>query len=430
MLPLTRILIIEDDPIIAHIYRTRLENEAYAVETCNDGRIGLDHVREFDPHAILLDLMLPTMNGIEFVKKLRAQIKFASVPVVVFTNAYLPNMIKEATSAGASQVYNKATVTPNQLLDCLHFLVYGINRVSAPSVIPSIPQHSSGTVPGETPGSPPPPANYGYVADCKGASTPQAAQGSLQRPDDASLNSELYKSFVAAKPETIAELRGLLHEFMKADDEPARDRHLLELYRKVHALTARAGLAQFADIAQISSALEVLLKELHEQPNHINVSTRRTVAQSVEFIGELFNTSEPRGGDLPAPRILVVDDEVLSRRAIVHALERGNLKSTGVEDPTVALQMVSEQQFDLIVLDIQMPDLDGFELCTNIRALPNNQNTPVLFVTSLTDFKNRARATVCGGADFVAKPFFFIEVTIKAVTLILRKRLFPKAKAA
>ena len=133
---------------------------------------------------------------------------------------------------------------------------------------------------------------------------------------------------------------------------------------------------------------------------------------------------------MPAPRILVVDDDVLSRRAIVHALERGNLKSTAVEDPMVALQMVSEEQFDLIVLDIQMPGLDGFELCTNIRALPSNQNTPVLFVTSLTDFKNRARATVCGGADFVAKPFFFIEVTIKAVTLILRKRLFPKAKAA
>ncbi|HXJ59175.1 MAG TPA: hypothetical protein VNU68_21150 [Verrucomicrobiae bacterium] len=50
------------DPIIAHIYRTRLENEAYAVETCNDGRIGLDRVREFDPHAILLDIMLPPVN--------------------------------------------------------------------------------------------------------------------------------------------------------------------------------------------------------------------------------------------------------------------------------------------------------------------------------------------------------------------------------
>jgi CheY-like chemotaxis protein len=216
---------------------------------------------------------------------------------------------------------------------------------------------------------------------------------------------------------------------MNVGDEAARDRNLLELYRKVHALTARAGLAKFADIAQISSALEVLLKELREQPKHINVSTRRTVAQSVEFIGELFNICEPRCVELPAPRILVVDDEVLSRRAIVYALERGNLNSTGVEDPMVALQKISDEQFDLVVLDIQMPGLDGFELCMNIRAF-TNQSTPVLFVTSLTDFKNRARATVCGGADFVAKPFFFIEVTIKAVILILRKRLFSKVKAA
>ena len=114
---------------------------------------------------------------------------------------------------------------------------------------------------------------------------------------------------------------------------------------------------------------------------------------------------------------------------IVYALERADLKSTAVEDPMVALQKISEEQFDLVILDIQMPGLDGFALCTSIRAV-TNQTTPVLFVTRLTDFKSRARATVCGGADFVAKPFFFIEVTIKAVILILRKRLFSKAKAA
>jgi DNA-binding response OmpR family regulator len=170
--------------------------------------------------------------------------------------------------------------------------------------------------------------------------------------------------------------------------------------------------------------------ELHEQPKHINVSTLRTVAQSVEFICDLFEICEPRWGDLPAPRILVVDDDVLSRRAIVYALERGNLNSTATGNPTVALKLFSEERFDLIVLDIQMPGLDGFELCTNIRALPTNQNTPILFVTRLTDFENRAKATMRGGADFVAKPFFFVEVTIKAITLVLRNRLFPKAKAA
>jgi len=431
-----RILIIEDDPIIAHIYRTRLENETYAVETCNDGQSGFDRVREFNPDAILLDLMLPTMNGIEFLKKLRVQIKFATVPVVVFTNAYLPNMIQEATSAGASHVYNKATLTPKQLLDCLHFLVYGQNRTSDPltcsggtAFTPKTPNNGPFLSLSEHPGSPPPPSNRSYIDVHTGTPAPKPAEQGLHL-DPSLFDSEFYKSFVRAKAETIAGLRTILQESLRASDDGVRARHLLELYRKVHALSARASLAQFADIAQTSSALEVLLKELHEQPRHINVSTLRTVAQSVEFIEELYNISEPRCGDLPAPRILVVDDDVLSRRAIVHALERGNLKSADVADPAIALEMVSQEEFDLIVLDIQMPTLNGFELCAKIRALPINQNTPVLFVTSLTDFKSRAKATMSGGTDFIAKPFFFIEVTIKATTLVLRKRLFQKAKAA
>jgi CheY-like chemotaxis protein len=104
-----KVLIIEDDPIVAHIYRTRLEKESYAVETCSDGQTGFYRIHEFQPDGVLLDLMLPKMNGIDILKKIRAQGHFAQVPNVVFTNAYVPNMKQEAFSAGATQVFNKAT---------------------------------------------------------------------------------------------------------------------------------------------------------------------------------------------------------------------------------------------------------------------------------------------------------------------------------
>src|SRR5881394_450380 len=130
-----KILIIEDDPIVAHIYRTRLEKEAYSVETCADGQSGFYRVHEFCPDAMLLDLMLPKMNGIEILKKMRAQSKFASIPIVVFTNAYVPNMIQEAFSAGASQVFNKATLTPRQILDSLHLLLNGGKLTADPSLM-------------------------------------------------------------------------------------------------------------------------------------------------------------------------------------------------------------------------------------------------------------------------------------------------------
>jgi PleD family two-component response regulator len=200
--------------------------------------------------------------------------------------------------------------------------------------------------------------------------------------------------------------------------------HVLELYRKVHALTGSAGLAGLHDISQMAAALEVLLKELYEKPKNINASTLRTVAASIDFVGELVT----KGTDCDLIQgnpvnILVVDDEILSRRAVTYALEKANLKAQSVEEPQVALTLASEQVFDLIFLDVQMPGMDGFELCTKIRTLPNNKNTPVIFVTSLTDFKSRARSSLSGGTDLIAKPFMFIELSVKALTYVLRGRL-------
>src|SRR3982751_2854950 len=114
-----KVLIIEDDPIVAHIYKTRLERESYEVEVATDGQDGVKQMNECTPDAVMLDLMLPRMNGVDVLKKIRARSEFHSTPVIVFTNAYVPTMINEAYQAGATQVFNKATLTPRQILDAL-----------------------------------------------------------------------------------------------------------------------------------------------------------------------------------------------------------------------------------------------------------------------------------------------------------------------
>jgi DNA-binding response OmpR family regulator len=139
---------------------------------------------------------------------------------------------------------------------------------------------------------------------------------------------------------------------------------------------------------------------------------------------------QPGADDPPPAHILVVDDEILSRRAITYALEKASLKSVSVEDPNVALKMATEHGYDLIFLDVQMPGMDGFELCKSIRAQPNNKLTPIIFVTSLTDFKSRAKSSLSGGTDLIAKPFMFIELTVKALTHVLRNRLLQRKLAA
>jgi CheY-like chemotaxis protein len=177
----------------------------------------------------------------------------------------------------------------------------------------------------------------------------------------------------------------------------------------------------------MSDAVEALLKELYEKPKGINSSTLRTVAAGVDFLGFLFGgaPSAPEIQEIPASNILVVDDEPISRRAITYALEKAHLQSTSVEDPNVAFKLLEEKNYDLVFLDVDMPGMNGFELCSKLRGLPHHKKTPVVFVTALSDFDSRTSSMMAGGNDFIAKPFLFIELTVKALIYVLRAKLQP-----
>ena len=174
----------------------------------------------------------------------------------------------------------------------------------------------------------------------------------------------------------------------------------------------------------MASAFEALLKEIYEKPKNINASTLRTIAAAVDFLGILFDKGILLDQqEAPTSKILVVDDEAISRRAIVYALEKARLKSVNVEDPEQALQLLSENDFDLIFLDVDMPKMTGYELCAKLRAMAHHKKTPVVFVTSLNDFEARTNSTMAGGNDFIGKPFLFIELTVKALIHVLRTKL-------
>ena len=98
----------------------------------------------------------------------------------------------------------------------------------------------------------------------------------------------------------------------------------------------------------------------------------------------------------------------------------------GVEDPNEALKLLTDKPFDLVFLDVDMPGMTGFELCAKLRKMPQHKKTPVLFVTALSDFDSRTSSTMAGGNDFIAKPFLFIELTVKALMHIFRGKLQPK----
>ena len=396
-----KILLIEDDQIVANIYRNKFTIEGFQVEIALDGQVGFELVRSFRPDAVILDLMLPKLTGVELMKKIRSEPEFEKLPVIVFSNTYLTHLVQEAWKAGATKCLSKSSCTPKQVIDVLRTTL-GPNGDGQP--VPPVPAGSPSLPSGARPAIP--------------AAAPQT-------PDtDAEFQAELRKSFVESLSATLGTLRGLLQGMIKADNEIARLKQVHELYRRIHALNGNAGLAGLIQIAQMADALEALLKELYEKPKNITASTLRTVASAIDFLGILFERSTlPDKQEFPVVNILVVDDEAISRRAVTYALEKAKLKSVNVEDPLVAYTLLSENKFDLIFLDVDMPGMNGFELCTKLRTLPAHKKTPVVFVTSLNDFESRASSMMSGGNDFIAKPFLFIELTVKALVYVLRGHL-------
>ena len=84
-----KVLIIEDDQVIANIYRNKFTVEGYQAEVAYDGESGLKTLRTFKPDIMLLDLVLPRMSGVDFIIKVRSEADFAKLPIIVFSNTYL-----------------------------------------------------------------------------------------------------------------------------------------------------------------------------------------------------------------------------------------------------------------------------------------------------------------------------------------------------
>src|SRR5688572_6494625 len=183
-----KVLIIEDDPIVAHIYKTRLERESYEVEVATDGQDGVKQMNECSPDAVMLDLMLPRMNGVDVLKKIRSRSDFQNTPVIVFTNAYVPTMINEAYQAGATQVFNKATLTPRQIIDALHTAIYSDNPDFTNS------------------GAAPMPAGGASPAATAESAEKEKAAGAR----DNEYQSEMVKTFNDSAPEILLSLRKMM----------------------------------------------------------------------------------------------------------------------------------------------------------------------------------------------------------------------------
>jgi len=133
--------------------------------------------------------------------------------------------------------------------------------------------------------------------------------------------------------------------------------------------------------------------------------------------------SQVKGFDAESPKILVVDDHSASRMTAAALLGMEGYAVIEADSGATAIKLVGQQQPDLILLDVMMPEMDGFEVCQLLKQDEHTRLIPVIFITALNDRRSRIRGIEVGADDFLSKPFDRVELVARVKSLVQQKRL-------
>lgn len=390
-----RILIIDDDPVVRLLYMNHFKEAGFEVESAPDGEAAWSKLQKHCPDAVLLDLILPKGSGVDVLRRIRSQEgKLRLIPVFVFTNAYLSELSQEATHHGANRVFDKAVTPPRDIVAAVW------HHLGLPDQPAELPPHGMQAL-GQ-------------------AAVPFAGPESSLNSDAAAV-----RYFVFQMPQKISAILKDAGQFLQSSAEPERLGHLAALYHEIHALMGSAASAGLNHIAKQCALLEALLKELHENPCHLNASTSRSVAQAVEVLSLVFE--QPIVADQQCQtrpgQVLVVCGDPIGRAAMAGGLEQVHFIVSQASDLASAVQALEKTMVDLVVLDLNTPGATRASLGAALRAAPNHADTPVLFVTSLDEFNDPSPLSTGNPDDRIAKPFVFMELAVKAMIHSMEARL-------
>jgi DNA-binding response OmpR family regulator len=344
------ILCVDDTRDIRTLVQAILERDGALVRVASDGEEGLASASARPPDAILLDVRLPGIDGIETLRRMRAQPSLSRLPIVVMTARGDPATVAAALAAGADDVIEKP-FAPDELRARLS-LVAGRG--------PAEPLFGSAS-------------GLGWL-------WPESRDEARDR-----LNI-LEEEMAAAM--TAGEL-----------SEHGQGRAVAE----AHRLAGSLGMFGLADGSGLAREIEALLRgdtPLVEAPRVADL-VRRLRAE-VDAPRGRSDGGEPTA---PAtrPGVLVVADDPLLLGIVRGLLEPRGLRVATLCDPSLLVARLEGERPDLMLLDAEMSGIDGVELCRSVRGHQRWREVPVLVLTEHTDAATIARLRDAGVDDWVER---------------------------
>ena len=338
------ILVVEDDPITRDMMKHLLEKEGYAVTVANNGKLGMEQALATQPALVLLDLMMPEMDGFQFVEELRDHEELKATPVVVVTAKDLTNEDRLRLHGYVKLVLQKGSYSRDDLLTELRGLVAahaGPARPAAPRVGPA-----------------------------GGAKV-------LVIDDDPKIHELMLRllakeGFEVAIARTGKEGVRLAHEFQPSVIT------LDVLMPDMDGWTVLSSLKSDPAIADIPV---VMLTVIDDRNLGFTLGASDFLNKPIDRSRLLRVLEKYTVGEGSEP-VLIVEDDPQTRQVLRRIIEKECRLVLEAENGRQALERIAETRPALILLDLMMPEVDGFELLEELRGREETRSIPVVVVTA------------------------------------------------
>jgi CheY-like chemotaxis protein len=221
------------------------------------------------------------------------------------------------------------------------------------------------------------------------------------------LMNQTWQKYRASCQEKVQTLRSALYQLQNHSLEPANQ---VEAYRLAHTLVGTLGTFGLTEAMEVARNIE---QELHPDicPEASQAKYLLELAQDLQtWIDEtesLFLLPPqpiPIAKPQPDIRVMLVDDDPLLRQTLPRQLQGYGFQVVTLEDPQQFWAVLEGIKPDVLILDVQMPQMSGLELCQRLRSRPDWQKIPVMFLSVFADAKTQHEAFAVGADDYLCKP--------------------------
>ena len=377
----SRVLLIVNDSMLHLNLSSRLRLAGFEVAVTSSGELALQKLHSFNPHAVVLDLMIDEDGGDAVIKGIRRDPGATKLLIYAFSSSSASRSVKKAMKAGATRLFVETNTPLDDLVTELGNAFAGRRGEDDTAWI--------------------------------------RATEFTRAPESAASRASLL--------EALGRVAKHLDVLRLAKGNTGRAAVFGELRGKVQPVLSLARGSSQPGLHRLVSALHSLLKVLHEMPECATESTQRTVSHAVEVLVQLCSVDPADDNSAPLElSAAVADNDMVSRSVVCSALRSVGFKFECFAHASVVLRYFDSNEADLVIVHLAPGASTDPEFATKLRAKSKNARTPVILVSGVSDFETRSQVAVNADDEVITKPFIFMELSVKALSLAIKKRLASK----